>query len=129
VKFIFDHSLSPKLARSLHALVAPQHEAVALKELFPPETENQVWMTQLLQQQNWAFLTVAARGDRSPQELQAWRELGHPIFFLRASWLKLSFWNQSQKLVKFFPTIMEKAAHSSSLFSVSMNGKIEPLTD
>ena len=44
VRFFFDNNLPPRLARSLHVLVAPEHEVIHLKEKFAANTTDEVWM-------------------------------------------------------------------------------------
>jgi len=41
VRFFFDNNLAPKLAKSLHALVEPEHEVIHLKEKFKASASDE----------------------------------------------------------------------------------------
>jgi hypothetical protein len=130
VKFFFDNNLAAKIARGLNGFVAPEHQVVHLKELFAANTDDSVWMTELARQEEWVIITGDMRIGKNPLEIQAWKEAGHTIFFLKPGWMKLMFWDQAQKFVKCFPEIIKTAskASRSSSFVVSVNGKIETCT-
>jgi PIN like domain len=126
VRFFFDNNLSPKLAKSLNVLVAPDHEVVHLKEKFPANTPDDIWMNGLARELDWVIISGDNRITRNPYEVQAWRAAGHTTFFLKPGWTNYSFWVQAYKFVKCFPDIMgvAKKAKSGEFFFVSGNGKI-----
>jgi len=113
VKFFFDNNLAPKLARGLNQMVEPEHHVVHLKDGFPGDVEDVVWM----------------RISRNPHEIQAWREAGLTIFFLKPGWTNLAFWEQANKFTKCLPHLLKEAerAERGSAFVVAVNGKIEKL--
>jgi hypothetical protein len=51
---------------------------------------------------------------------------GHTIFFLKAGWTNIEFWQQVQKLARCFPDIINHArrANPGESFIVTVNGKI-----
>ena len=61
--------------------------------------------------------------------IQAWREAGHTIFFLKPGWTNLAFWDQANKFTKCFPQMVKAAerAERGSAFIVSVNGKVDKL--
>jgi predicted nuclease of predicted toxin-antitoxin system len=95
VRFFFDNNLSPKLAKSLNVLVAPDHEVVHLKEKFPANTPDDIWMKGLARELDWVIISGDNRITRNPHEVQAWRAAGHTTFFLKPGWTNYSFWVQA----------------------------------
>jgi hypothetical protein len=75
------------------------------------------------------IVTADIRISRNPHEVQAWKQAGHTIFFLKPGWTDLTFWDQAHKFTKCFAYLIEEAkrAHSGAGFIVTVNGKIEPL--
>jgi len=126
VRFFFDNNLPPKLAQSLHVLVAPDHEVIHLKEKFPPNTPDEVWMSGLAKELDWVIISADNRITKNPHEVRAWRSAGHTTFFLKPGWTHYSFWIQAYKFVKCFPDIIATAAKAESgrFFLVAGNGKI-----
>jgi hypothetical protein len=127
VKFFFDNNLAPKIAKGLNGFVSPDHKVIHLKEQFPGSTDDVDWMRKLAQEEDLIIITADVRIGKNPQEIEAWKQAGHTIFFLKPGWTDMIFWVQAQKFVKCFPSIIEKArfAERSSSFIVSVNGKIE----
>lgn len=127
MKFFFDNNLASKIARGLNGFVAPDHEVVHLKEHFPANTNDVDWMKALAQEEDWIIVTADVRIGKNPHEIQAWKQAGHTIFFLKPGWTDMRFWDQAQKFTKSFPQIIGKAqeAKRGSSFIVSANGKIE----
>lgn len=127
MRFFFDNNLAPKIAKGLNEFVSPEHKVVHLKERFSAGADDSVWMTELGREEGWVIVTADIRIGKNPHEVQAWKEAGHTIFFLKPGWLRLSFWEQAQKFVKCFPEIISKAerAGNGAAFVVSASGKIE----
>jgi len=127
VNFFFDNNLSPKLARSLHILVDPDHRVIHLKNRFPADTADTVWMQSLATEPGWFIVTADIRISKNPHELKAWQEAGHTVFFLKPGWLNLDFWTQAWKFNKCFPELIAAAGRSraGSAFLITTNGKIE----
>jgi PIN like domain len=129
VKFFFDNNLAPKIAHGLSKMVEPQHRVIHLKDKFVDNAEDAEWMRKLAEEEDWVIVTADIRISRNPHEVAAWKEAGHTIFFLKPGWTDLTFWDQVNKFTKCFPQLIETALHSErgSGFSVTVNGKIEPL--
>jgi hypothetical protein len=127
VKFFFDNNLAPKIAKALNILVSPEHQVIHLKDQFPADTEDIVWMEKLAQEKGLIIITGDVRIGKNPQELKAWKQAGHTIFFVKQGWTNLKFWDQAQKFIKCFPSIIEqsKGAQRGSSFIITVNAKIE----
>jgi hypothetical protein len=129
VKFFFDNNLAAKLAHGLNQMVEPDHQVFHLRDKFPPNAEDVVWMQALAAQEDWVIITADVRIGRNPHEVRAWKEAGHTIFFLKAGWTDLTFWEQANKFTKCFPKVIGEAqrAERGAAFVISVNGKIESL--
>ena len=92
MRFFFDNNLPPKLAKSLHVLLEPDHQVVHLKDKFAANTPDEIWMTELAKEQNWVIVSGDLQIRKNPHEAQAWRVAGHTTFFLKPGWINLQFW-------------------------------------
>ena len=126
MRFFLDNNLPPKLAKSLNALVEPDHQIVHLKDRFAANTTDETWMSALASESDWIIISGDIRISKNPHEVEAWRAAGHTTFFLKPGWTNYSLWIQAYKFVKCFPEIIDTAAKAKSgeFFFVSANGKI-----
>lgn len=124
MKFFFDNNLAPKIARGLNEFVSPDHQVVHLKERFKADTDDATWMKELAGEQGWIIVTADIRIGKNPHKIEAWRQAGHTILFLKPVWFEMSFWDQAQEFLKRFPEVIRKAerAPRGSTFVVSVNG-------
>ena len=129
MKFFFDNNLAPKLAHGLNQMVEPEHRVVHLKDDFPGNVEDVVWMRALAKEPDLVIVTADNRISRNPHEVRAWKQAGHTIFFLKPGWTDLAFWEQANKFTKCFPELINEAeqAERGSAFIVTVNCKIEKL--
>jgi PIN like domain len=127
VRFFFDNNLAAKLAHGLDQMIEPNHRVFHLRDKFPPNVEDVVWMKSLASEQGWIIITADVRISRNPHEIRAWEEAGHTIFFLKPGWTDLTFWEQANKFTKCFPQIIKEAARAErgAAFIITVNGKIE----
>lgn len=127
MRFFVDNNLAPKLARGLNEFVKGDYEVVHLRDRFPASTPDVEWMTKLAAEPGWVIISADVRIGRNPHEVEAWKRAGHVIFFLKAGWTNIGFWEQVVKLSKCFPEIIERArrAKPGDSFVVSVRGEIE----
>ena len=127
MRFFLDNNLSPKLAKSLNALVQPEHQVFHLKDLFAANTPDEVWMRKLAEEKEWVIISGDLQIRKNPHEVKAWLAAGHTTFFLKSGWINLSFWTQVEKFVKCFPAILIAAssAKAGDVFFVTVKAKIE----
>jgi hypothetical protein len=126
VRFFFDNNLPARLAKALDVLVAPEHEVIHLKEKFPPNTPDEIWMAGLAGELDWVIISGDVRIGKNPHEVKAWQAAGHTVFFLKPGWANYDFWTQAYKFVKCFPDIVAAAAKAKTgeFFLVAGNGKV-----
>ena len=129
MKFFCDNNLAPKLAHGLNQMVEPEHHVFHLKDKFPGNTEDVVWMQALANERDLVIVTADVHISRNPHEVQAWLAAGHTIFFLKPGWTDLGFWEQANKFTKCFPALIKEAerADRGSAFIVKVSGKVELL--
>jgi PIN like domain len=125
VKFFLDNNISPKVARALNHLLAPDHSAHHLKDEYAPSTPDEVWMSDLGKKAGWVIISGDSAISRNPHEVKAWKEAGHPIFFLKPAWMYLGGWEQASKLFHRFPEILKLAAKAKpgDAFLVPVKGE------
>jgi hypothetical protein len=80
------------------------------------------------QEEDLVIITADVAISRNPHEIEAWKEAGHTVFFLKPGWTHLTFWEQANKFTKYFPEIIKRAILSerAATFTVTVNGKVEP---
>jgi hypothetical protein len=119
--------LSPKIARALDCLTQPKHGVRHLRDLFAPETPDVTWMQELARQGSWIILSADVVISRNPHEVRAWKEAGHPIFFLKDAWRHQHLWEQASRICHLFPSIIEYAerAKPGDAFFVPFKGQIQ----
>ncbi|MEY2572682.1 MAG: hypothetical protein QOJ87_895 [Verrucomicrobiota bacterium] len=83
MRFFFDNNLSTKLAKSVHVLVAPEHQVVHLKDRFAANTLDETWMSALARETDWVIVSADLRIRKNPHEVEAWKAAGHTTFFLK----------------------------------------------
>ena len=110
-------------------MVSPNHRVIHLRDEFLPNVEDAVWMNALAKEKDLVIVTADVAISRNPHEVKAWKEAGHTVFFLKPEWTHLTFWEQANKFTKCFPEIIDRAMDSErgAIFSVTVNGKIDPL--
>jgi hypothetical protein len=84
-------------------------------------------MKELAAEPGWIILSADVRIGKNPHEIEAWKQAGHVIFFLKAGWTHITFWQQVEKLAKCFSEIEyhAKRAKPGDSFQITVNGKIE----
>ena len=132
MRFILEHSLSPRLAEALAALSEVEgHQVVHLRKWFPQEAKDEEWLRGLRDrgEQEAVVITADPRISRNPALQAAWLESGLTVFFLR-SFADLAHWEQAARLVKWWPAIVAAArrAKPGQGFLVSVHGKVEGVT-
>jgi hypothetical protein len=114
LKFIFDANLPPTLARGIAELskLDPKVEVVLpLKDRFPPNTPDLVWLNALANEGGWIVVSID-RFRKSTAEREMLRRQGLTIFVLDPQWSK-PYWGQTAQLVLWWPKILDVAKLTS----------------
>ncbi len=108
MKFFLDNNLSPKLAKSLNALVEPEHQVIHLKDRFPADTSDEEWMLALAKETDWVIISGDIQITKNRAEIEAWKAAGHTTFFLKKGWINLKGWISFKNLPRFSLTSLPK---------------------
>jgi hypothetical protein len=115
VKFLFDNNLSPHLSRGISALSggADRHYiATHLREKFPDDTPDVLWLRQLQSEGGW----VVIYGDqfkKSADEKLVIRGPGIKTIVLDPQWARHTFWDKAARMVLWWPKILAEVEKSS----------------
>lgn len=133
MRFFFDNCMSPKLARAMHELISPLHEAVPLRQRWPEADRHSVadvdWIRSLGTEGNWAVISGDIRIRSRPAERDALKAARLTTFFLADGYPKLDKWEQVRWLIEKWTEIVdlsERVARGST-FRVPRRGKIETI--
>lgn len=125
MNFFFDNNVSLYIVRALGCLSEKdKHYVTYLRNEFAPNTDDVIWMSKLKKEGNWIIISGDTRIKRNPHEREAWLESGLTTFFLAKGWMNIPFWIQAQKLVRWWPLIVEQSqrVQSGNFFEVPVNG-------
>jgi PIN like domain len=103
LKLLLDHNLSPRIARSLQALFPDDHKVVALRDKFPPNVSDLMWISALDLERGWAVLTKDLRIRTRPHERAALDRSQIVYFFLSGAWNKCSVEETTARLIRLLP--------------------------
>ena len=132
MNFLFDNNLSPALAKALNELsVAEPHEVIHLRDRFPPNTPDHVWIEELGKEGGWSIVSQD-RLVRASLEKEALRRSRQTAFILQRGWAGLKHWEKSWHLVRWWPSIVEMSERvEGGAFEVpvrfSGKGRLRPI--
>lgn len=112
MKFFFDNNLSPHMARGLRELSRAQsdiEEVAHLRDLFPRNASDVEWIEKLNATGPWCILSCDRFKKNHDAEREALRRSGHTVFVLDPQWAKQEYWLQCERLVRWWPQIIEQA--------------------
>jgi hypothetical protein len=110
LRVLLDNNLSPRLARSLDALLEPEDEVVHLIDRFPRDTEDRLWIGRLAEEGGWVVISADQRIYRNPLEREAWRRSRLIAFFLAPQWARANNIEKAWRLLRWWPRIREQVA-------------------
>jgi hypothetical protein len=131
VRFLFEHSLSPRLATAIDALEGPDgHQVVHIRTIFADQSvEDTVWIPAIGRDHPDDIVVTADPAiSRKIHERAAWLEARLTMFFVRG-FADHKHWDQAAKLVKWWPDIVKQAtrAKRGAGYLVTAHGRIEQL--
>jgi hypothetical protein len=124
LKVLVDNNLSPLLARAIHLLVAPDgDQVVALRQRFPANTPDEVWISALGVEGGWSVQSGDVRIARRPTEKLAWHQSRLKGFFLAPAWSKFSNLEKTARLLLWWPKLrdQERLAGPGAIFQLPIN--------
>jgi hypothetical protein len=113
LKFFFDNNLSPHLAHAIGELSKrhPEVERVIhLSDEFSRNAPDTEWLAALEKDGPWYIVSVDRLNKQHGAEREAIRRAGHTVFVLDRQWSKQLYWLQAERLVRWWPQIINQAA-------------------
>lgn len=132
MNFLFDNNISYKIAHAARELFQNEkHHIIHLTDKFPANTKDEVWLSQIIEEGNWALISID-RFQKSNIEKMALNNPRLISFILKSSWADIPFNEQAHKLIRWVPQIIKQTElNSSGVFSIPVNygsGKFEQIT-
>lgn len=132
MKVLFDHNISPYIARALTVLAAPHgHRVEALIDKFgDPAMPDTVWLRQLGDEGGWVVISGDRRIMRNPQEHEAWLRARLITFFLEPGWHRgMSQFVFAGRLIMYWPDLIAVANRFAppAAFLVQVRGRLKEL--
>lgn len=116
MKFFFDNNLSPHIAHAVRELSCGQSGVdvvLHLRDRFAGNMDDLVWVPALTADGPWVVVSVDQFKKRGGAEREALRRSGHMVFLLEPQWLKQTFWLQAERMVRWWPQIVNQASIAS----------------
>lgn len=113
MKYLFDHNLPASLAHGLQGFSAGgphfSDTIIALRDRFPVNTLDHVWIEQLGKEGGWAIISQDLFRKNDVERL-ALKNSGLLVFALSRQWPDFKYWEKAHNLVKWWPHIEAYAA-------------------
>lgn len=111
MKFFFDNNLSRHIAHAMRELSSATHgveEVVHLSDRYARNADDLVWISGLRSDGPWAIISVDKFKKQGGAEREALRQAGHMVFLLEPNWLRQQYWLQAERLVSWWPQIVNQ---------------------
>lgn len=125
MKYFFDNDISTRLAKMLSALGV---EAVHLRDVYPPDTKDVVFLADLAKGEFDVFISNNSSQRRIPQEAALVKSAGIICLYFNPFWGRMKLWEQAHWLVKNWPKIdgFCLGAAKGTTADLQANGKASP---
>jgi hypothetical protein len=113
LKFFFDNNLPRRLAHALRELSEGEpgvEEVRHLRDLFAADAADVEWITKLATDGPWYIISIDRFRQHHDAEREALRRFGHTVFVLDSQWSRHTYWLQCERLVRWWPTLLQSAA-------------------
>jgi hypothetical protein len=110
LKFFFDNNLSPHLAhgiRELSAIRPDVDKVIHLSDRFERNATDLTWIGELTKDGPWYIISIDRFKKQHGAEREAIRRAGHTVFVLDSQWSRHGFWLQSERLVRWWPQVVD----------------------
>lgn len=106
MKLLFDHNVSPRVARAIHQLIKDDgSQAVPLRDKFSPATDDIDWIAQLGLEGGWAVVSGDRGITKNKAERAAWLQTDLIGFFMEPSLKALEPLQQTSRLILWLPSM------------------------
>lgn len=84
-------------------------QVVRLRDKFAGNADDLVWIPGLAEDGPWAVISRDRFKKQGGAERAALRAAGHTVFFLERQWERQTFWLQAERLVRWWPHVVQQA--------------------
>jgi hypothetical protein len=85
-------------------------EVRVLSDMFPRDIADVDYIDSLSRTGQWCIVSIDTFRKHHRAEREAIRRGGHTVFVLESQWSDMSFWQKAERLVKWWPQIVQQAA-------------------
>lgn len=132
MKIVFDNNLSSHLAHALRELSRREQdieEVIHISDRFPRNTPDLQWIGTLTENGPWVILSIDSFAKNNGAEREALKRAGHTVFVLERQWSEQKFWRIAERLVRWWPHILEHARKAEGGYRVpwrhNASGKLQ----
>lgn len=112
MKFFFDNTISPFLAEAIDLLQDRQHPITPLRNKFSPDTPDESWLPVLGKEGQWIIISGDINITRNPQRKKILKDTGLSAFILFREYNRMGIWEQSWRLIRWWPRLVQTTEHS-----------------
>jgi hypothetical protein len=122
VKVLVDNNLSPRIARALNELFSPEHEIIALRNKFAPDTSDEDWINALSADGRWVVISGDRRITRNNAEYNAFRNSHLVGFFLARGLYKAKVAKQMERVLVLWDNIetLARTVEGGAMFELQV---------
>lgn len=113
MKFFFDNNLSAHLAHGIRELSRASmgvEQVIHLTDRFVANAPDLTWIQGLSEDGPWYIVSIDRFKKQHGAEREAIRRAGHTVFILDGQWSRHGFWLQAERLVRWWPQVVNSAA-------------------
>jgi hypothetical protein len=122
VKVLVDNNLTPRIASALNELFSPEHEVVALRAKFAPDTSDEDWINALSADGRWVVISGDRRITRNNAEYNAFRNSNLVGFFLSRGLFKAKVTKQMERILVLWENIetLARTVEGGAMFELQV---------
>lgn len=128
MKFLFDVSISFRIAKALASLLELDHRVETVEDFTGDRaTKDEDFLPRLKAEGGWIVITRDL--GRKDGNWHVWLNSGVTVFFLKTGWASLTGTDMAARLLKYWERIEREAAgaEEGAGFLVSTDGRIESI--
>lgn len=84
-------------------------DVIHLRDRFTANATDVEWITELAGDGPWYIISIDRFKKHHDAEREALRRAGHTVFVLDAQWSRHTYWLQCERLVRWWPTLVQSA--------------------
>jgi hypothetical protein len=121
LNFIFDNNLPPSFAHAIRELSKREEDVTTvlhLRDRYPANTPDVIWLRDLGESGRWFVVSIDRFKKGNDAEREVIRRAGHSLFVLDSQWARQPFWGVAERLVHWWPRILDQSRLATGAFRV-----------